>query len=396
MMPSKNNGFTESDFERYHSGKMTPQERHALEKAALDDPFLADALEGYAFTSTAASDLAKIQSRLNERLDKKKAIPFFQKYKWLSAAAIVLIIAGAGWIVYDISNRENKSLTALERKQPVKDSATNFTSPQKVINDSANKNARVTKEESTEKKQLTVTTNNSNKNKRDSFAFHVNEKAKNADDKEVTVINNKADVVSKAVSAPSYNEAASADSPGNNQRSYTNMNTAVSIEPRLNKASNNIADKNIFLKKAEKNNTNPAGKVNDKDANDTIKNLNIVLKPLPTDSLKEVVITGYGTQKKATEKYPRVIIDTLEPEEGYVNFGDYVANNLKMPEEIRNKPASGEVQLSFDVDKDGQPTNITVVKSLCQKCDEEAIRLLKEGPKWKKKKNLKGIITFRF
>jgi hypothetical protein len=37
-----------------------------------------------------------------------------------------------------------------------------------------------------------------------------------------------------------------------------------------------------------------------------------------------------------------------------------------------------------------------VVKSLCNKCDEEAIRLLKEGPKWKKKKNKKGSVTIRF
>jgi len=54
------------------------------------------------------------------------------------------------------------------------------------------------------------------------------------------------------------------------------------------------------------------------------------------------------------------------------------------------------VQLSFDVDKNGQPTNIAVVKSLCQKCDEEAIRILKEGPKWKKNKNKKGKITIKF
>ena len=49
MMSSKNNGFTAGDIERYHSGKMSPEERHALEKAALDDPFLAGAkLEEFA------------------------------------------------------------------------------------------------------------------------------------------------------------------------------------------------------------------------------------------------------------------------------------------------------------------------------------------------------------
>ena len=105
---------------------------------------------------------------------------------------------------------------------------------------------------------------------------------------------------------------------------------------------------------------------------------------------------GYGAQRNPTNKYPKVTIDTLEPAEGYVKFDDYVISNLKMPEELKTKTIAGEVQLSFDVDQNGQPVNITVVKSLCEKCDEEAVRLLKEGPKWKKKKDKKGKITIKF
>ena len=52
--------------------------------------------------------------------------------------------------------------------------------------------------------------------------------------------------------------------------------------------------------------------------------------------------------------------------------------------------------LSFDVDDNGIPRNIRVEKSLCASCDEEAIRLLKEGPKWEKKKNKKGKVKIRF
>ena len=36
-----------ADFDRYYSGQMTEQQKHALEKAALDDAFLAEAIEGY-------------------------------------------------------------------------------------------------------------------------------------------------------------------------------------------------------------------------------------------------------------------------------------------------------------------------------------------------------------
>ena len=48
-MPENNNiqNYSAADIERYHKGQLTPEEMHAMEKAALDDPFLADAIEGY-------------------------------------------------------------------------------------------------------------------------------------------------------------------------------------------------------------------------------------------------------------------------------------------------------------------------------------------------------------
>jgi hypothetical protein len=35
------------EIRRYAEGKMSPEEMHAIEKAALDDPFLADAIDGF-------------------------------------------------------------------------------------------------------------------------------------------------------------------------------------------------------------------------------------------------------------------------------------------------------------------------------------------------------------
>jgi hypothetical protein len=39
--------YTLTDIERYLQGNMTAAEMHAMEKAALKDPFLADAMEGF-------------------------------------------------------------------------------------------------------------------------------------------------------------------------------------------------------------------------------------------------------------------------------------------------------------------------------------------------------------
>ena len=47
--------FTADDIEKYHKGVLSAKEMHDLEKAAMDDPFLADALEGYAVAGVNAT-----------------------------------------------------------------------------------------------------------------------------------------------------------------------------------------------------------------------------------------------------------------------------------------------------------------------------------------------------
>jgi hypothetical protein len=106
------------------------------------------------------------------------------------------------------------------------------------------------------------------------------------------------------------------------------------------------------------------------------------------------------TVKRNTNRsrHSTMVLDEPEPVDGWSNYDIYLVNNLKVPESFTPKQGSGgEVELSFDVDKNGEPVNITVKKSLCESCDKEAIRLLKEGPKWKRKvKKGKGTVTIAF
>ena len=118
--PSKYHSFTAADIERYHNGTMPAAERHALEKAALDDPFLADALEGYALTSTPVADIAAIKERLEEK-HKRKIIPLFSKnYKWLQIAALFLLLAGSGWFLYkaDFFNKKEIAVALPAKQEP--------------------------------------------------------------------------------------------------------------------------------------------------------------------------------------------------------------------------------------------------------------------------------------
>jgi hypothetical protein len=394
MMSSKNKGFTASDIERYYSGKMSPQERHALEKAALDDPFLADALEGYAFTSRPSVDISKIQSRLDKKLDQKKVAPLFQKYKWLSVAAIVLVIAATGRFTYTISKTKNPAVALQKQREPAK--KPDFTTSSQD-HSTTNNNATVPATTPDGSKFDENQKNSKNPTKKNHAA--PNQKSgeevvlNNLREKEASEKNRESFSKQGALPAAKDKVASTESTYSSNSPEKAEFSKTASPYARADNATN-FPSKRASLKHRDSTDAGQlAGKVSGI-GSDTVQNLNIVLHPLPMDSA-QVVVVGHGSPKKSAGKYPKVIIDTLEPAEGYVNFDDYIASNLKMPEELKDKPVEGEVQLSFDVDRNGQPVNITVVKSLCQKCDEEAIRLLKEGPKWKKKKNRKGKITIK-
>ncbi|HRO71579.1 MAG TPA: hypothetical protein PK951_14410, partial [Chitinophagaceae bacterium] len=106
MSKSKNDIiYSAADIERYHKGLMSPGDMHALEKAALEDPFLADALEGFGNTNSASADMSDLVDRLNQRTKEEQAklIPLTRprtSFTWWKVAAMVILIAGAGMLVY--------------------------------------------------------------------------------------------------------------------------------------------------------------------------------------------------------------------------------------------------------------------------------------------------------
>jgi hypothetical protein len=100
------NAYTAKDFELYHSGKMSAHEMHRLEKAALDDPFLEDALEGYKITATPVADVHGLQAALDSRTDKGTVVHFAKRWTngmWWKVAAMLILVIGFGWIIYNVS-----------------------------------------------------------------------------------------------------------------------------------------------------------------------------------------------------------------------------------------------------------------------------------------------------
>ena len=73
------------------------------------------------------------------------------------------------------------------------------------------------------------------------------------------------------------------------------------------------------------------------------------------------------------------------PIDGMVAYKKYLARNLKYPEKAKENEISGKVSVSFTVNEKGKPSGFKILKGLGYGCDEEAIRLIKEGPEWSPK-----------
>ena len=108
-------------------------------------------------------------------------------------------------------------------------------------------------------------------------------------------------------------------------------------------------------------------------------------------TLNEVVVVGYGAKKnkksttlgsdaKVKEQTEKEI--TPQPVIGKRSYQKYLKEHLVRPTDEKCAQVKGKVVLTFLVNKEGRPFYIKVKESLCESADKEAIRLIQEGPDW--------------
>ena len=417
-----NKTFTAADIQRYHAGELSMQERHALEKAALDDPFLADALEGYQHTATPQIDLAALEQRLAQKTapQRKRVVPLLFPAPWMRAAALFLILAGAGWGVYQFAYLEKENLATQHRityeqyetpelipSQPAIDSTTIVKAPE----------APTPVLEAAPQAQAPLLAKPSKRKTPPAQSATALADAESSQSTASTAI-----ASAPAESKLSLSEAAIQKEAA--ASSYLRMKEQQPLHifkgQILDAQGNPVPNASITVSgKPTGTTTNLQGRFSltapDSVLNATVSAVGFEMNRISlkdpaeektvilnesTASLSEVVVTGYGTKRSRNARpsaaHTKAEVEELEPENGWTSFNNYIVENLQIPEEVANKKIKGEVELSFDVNKDGEPVNIKVEKSLCASCDKEAIRLLQEGPGWKKKKKKNGKVKIRF
>ena len=93
-------------------------------------------------------------------------------------------------------------------------------------------------------------------------------------------------------------------------------------------------------------------------------------------ALSEIVVAGAEVKKSSYSFIPP------KPVDGNEKFKYYVKANLKYPASALEDRIKGTVKLKFTVERNGEISNMEVLKSLGDEFDQEAIRLVMEGPRW--------------
>ena len=82
--------------------------------------------------------------------------------------------------------------------------------------------------------------------------------------------------------------------------------------------------------------------------------------------------------------------DDIEPIIGWVEYNNYISQNLTVSDQLKNSNIHGVVEVFVKLKTNGNVSEVKIDKSLCAECDAEAIRLIKKGPRWDVKKNKGG------
>ncbi|ACU58428.1 TonB family protein [Chitinophaga pinensis] len=412
---------------KYLAGELDNKAMHALEKQALDDPFLADALDGFAERKPdQRMHLADLSKRLEVRVkgkEERKIIPMINlDRRWLAAAGILLLVMGGLFWMWRSGFRGAQSIAY--KSADVADSA--ITDTLQYYN----------------QEEPMAWGNKAEKLRGISIApdtgSHIFPGNMAAESKGIAgILRRESDTVALAMApAPSPVAAAPTFMAEKADRADT-IDTKIvdvaianpkEIMPEKEKESD-ARYRNLYAAKPIVANRFIRGQVNDGKTGlagvavrlegttqgvvtgadgffslnvpDTAKNVNLVtsyigfkqqrLSVSPREnhlditlkednsSLSDVVVTGYD---KKFSKKPGNIYQPPMPAEGYDSYNEYLSKNTRYPASAAADNVKGRVKVSFRVQPDGSLEDFKIVRRLQPDCDAEALRLIKEGPGW--------------
>lgn len=434
-----------NDIERYLRGELSPAEMHALEKAALSDPFLAEALEGVeqAGPDNFLFDLHALNRSLHKRARTRKS-KTIRMWGWTAAiAATVLLIAVSGFLVVSLIREQHARQQAMNEGppapplyEPPKDTIT-IAMPLETGPPATAKNG-VKKRSATRAEALkpasTLATQQPGDHADDGQLLAENEVKESVEEvpeklqsREETAQTNPPD----AVAAGEQKDKQTLDEGKQLQETEALTKSAAESRTLRREREKRAAQVPAVSQSAPEPAVVVNGKVVSAEDGEGLPGVNVLVKgtsqgtvtdaegnyqlTLPAlnsrllfsfigfepqevdaagrgkvdvrlkadvDQLSEVVVTAYGNSSNATIE-DAASFRIAEPEGGRAAFRRYLLQSVKYPAEALNNKVEGKATVRFTVQPDGKLLDFEVIKGLGYGCEEELMRLIREGPSWK-------------
>jgi len=377
-MKQNNKKYNAIDFAHYHSGDMPPDERHALEKAALEDPFLADALDGYVYSKDTKKELDEIKMRLDEKSKKRKlfTISSLSPPTWWKIAAMVILFAAAGYYFY-ATNSEKETSFVVKNDAPKKQNPVAISPAQ-----------------------------NDTTAREDDLAF---EKPSGKNENRVAKLS---PPTIKSMEVSPRRKTTAGEIKTEKERSTSGEVLADTDKNSVAMNNDKIASLNIIRKDLGKeallhSPDTTALVAASLHKNDSGSFPGLAMNQKAT-ALNEVVVTGYGTRRKKNMtgsdnealqgKVSGVQITraTPYPKDGKEKFDQFIKDNAVPVFDSTGKRITANILLSFTLSRKGKPTHIKVLESSCKACEKEATTLLENGAKWIGKRGNSATVRIQF
>ena len=405
-MEENKHKYNSNDFVRYHQGTMPDDEMFALEKAALEDPFLADALDGYLFSKDVKAELSDIQIGLDERINSKKRGAVFQlsRSAWWRVAAMFTGIILVGYFFYQSGKLNTGNSIAQQESAKLKE--------QQTMARRAQSDTIPNKNDIAINEMPPLPGKENNKTEQNLFPENGREK----DLEKVPAPILKRPVTSGSVSEVEpglISDVASAKALNlhNAELRQKDDRDKLFAKAKQEKASMQIFPPSEKSLQARLKDTTISSASDAKDyaamqGNSKIDSTNSLAFAKP--ELSEVVVSGYAKKQKSKDsgnisrelagKVSGVSIGASTPYllDGKENFDEYIKARAQSFSSLEITADSVDILLTFVLDKNKRPSKIKVIESNCKPCEAEATRLLKDGPKWGGERGSKGTINIRF
>ena len=346
------------DIEKYLRGELSPSRMHQLEKEALSDPFLAEALEGA--SAIDHKDFSADVAELNRRTSKKQVL-----FTPLRIAAGVVLLIGVS-LFYVLSPTEETIKIVQEKATEVQgDSVGSAKKDTLLIAAEKPIEKKVEKSKQPEPKQerdqqLTLRSPSPTFFKRDSATIPVEAEMGPAQAAVANphMVTGKVTIAEDGLPLPGVTVVVK----GTTRGTTTDINGNYSLD---------VPDSTSLVFSFVGMQTNEIA------AKD---NSSLDVKMIEDVSLLSEVVIARAPLPKDDDETP--IVNLAEPAGGIRAYNKYLENSRQYPQQALDNDVKGRVIIGFDVGLNGELSNFKVIRSPGFGCDDEVIRLVKEGAGW--------------